>query len=232
MQHQLIPCTGSPLVLSVDPYERTCLALPYGLLAADLEQRSVCDEIAILFAGDVAIGFWADLPRDPFSVDPLARPWRDLRFEVPVLLGEAAPADELLIMACAFAEHGTPDVMHARDARAQAEAGRLRSATDAARWSLAAGNPNGRLLLGELLLAAERAVDAYAQLRCHVRRHPGDARGWLLFGRACELRGDVPEARRAYTRLLQVRETGAAAAEARNALVRLTSTTLWDEPWT
>lgn len=232
MHDQRIPYTNLPLVLSVDPYEGTCLALPHGRLAADLEQRSVCDEIAILFGGDVALGFWADLPRDPISVEPLPGPWRDLRFEVPALLGEAAPADELLIMACAFAEHGTPDVMHAREARAQAEAGRLRSATEAARWSLAAGNPGGRLLLGELLLAAERAVDAYAQLRCHVRRHPGDARGWLLFGRACEARGDVPEARRAYVRLLRGREDGVIADEARDALESLAPTALWDEPWT
>lgn len=156
-----------------------------------------------------------------------------LRFRVPALVCGSEPIAEILRLAYArFGDHGTPDVVFSRVARALAASGDLEGAIEAASWSLAAGHEAGHLLLGGLFLAAARPVDAYAHIRTHLGFTPDDALGWLALGRACEARGDQPEARRAYARVLtEVDAATDEVASARQALDRLPARALWDEPW-
>lgn len=221
-----------PLAITVDPVLGSCCAAPAGALPRRLA-RIARDGIELIVHEGVVVGFRAESANAAEGFSAGESEWRQLRFRAPCLVSGPAPMPELLTLAYArFGEYGTPDVVFSHVARAMAAAGDLAGAIEAASWSLAAGHPTGHLLLGGILLAAERPVDAYAHIRTYIGFAPDDALAWIALGRACEARGDEPEARRAYTRVLAGSDAEQKETElALKALERLPAQGLWDEPW-
>lgn len=224
--------TSDVLAVTLDPLLGTCSVAPLGRHPQGLI-RITNGGIELLVDCVVVTGFRATSQDAVEEFADSASLHHQLRFQVPALVSGPAPIADVLRLAYArFGDHGTPDVVFSRIARALAASGDLDGAIDAASWSLAAGHRTGHLLLGGVLLAAARPVDAYDHIRTHLAFVPTDWLGWLALGRACEARGDQPEARRAYARVLIGADRATdEAALAREALDRLPARALWDEPW-
>jgi hypothetical protein len=223
--------TTAALAVSLDPVLGTCSAAPFGGHPQPTTTIAA-DGIELAVAGTMAVGFRVGSRDTVETFSDSGSGWNRLLFRAPALVAEPTPIAELLTLAYAtFSEYGTPAVVLSRVAQGLAAAGDLSSAIEAASWSLASGRSTGHLLLGSLLLVAERPIDAYGHIRTHLALAPDDALGWIALGRACEARGDHPEARRAYARALGANAATDEAALAREALDRLPAPTLWDEPW-
>jgi tetratricopeptide (TPR) repeat protein len=224
--------TTESLAVTLDPLLGSCSAAPFGGPPRRLT-RTTLNGIELILHEAVVVGFCAESATSAEAFWGLESEWHQLRFRAPALVSGSAPIVELLMLAYArFGEYGTPDVVFSQVARAMAAAGDFDGAIEAASWSVAAGHSTGHVLLGGLFLAAGRPVDAYGHIRTYLGVASDDALAWIALGRACEARGDQPEARRAYARVLAGPDAGhEEGALAREALERLPPRGLWDEPW-
>jgi hypothetical protein len=223
--------TTAALAVSLDPVVGTCSAAPFGGHTQPTTTIAA-DGIELAVEGTMIVGFGVGSRASVETLSDSGSGWTRLLFRAPALVAEPAPIAEVLTLAYAtFGEYGTPDAVFSRVAQGLAAAGDLTGAIEAACWSLASGRSTGHLLLGSLLLVAGRPIDAYGHIRTHLALAPDDALGWIALGRACEARGDHPEARRAYARVLRANAATCEAALAREALDRLPARALWDEPW-
>jgi tetratricopeptide (TPR) repeat protein len=216
--------TNIPLHLSIDANGDWLLALEFGAVVdgnPPEERVALSENFAFMLRelGEPVIGF---VVNDLSSFDPDevgGAIWDGPRFDVPVLGLELASAGEIVITAQAtLAGISTADNLVFDYAVGK---GDLEEAEVAWRTCLGAGNLKAHFGLGYTLFDLGRYAEAYGHLRRYTELCPKNAWAWCWLGKACEARGDLEEARRAFERAVQLEERGSFETDATELLAQL-----------
>lgn len=160
---------------------------------------------------------------DPFA-DDVAAIWDGPRFDAPALaLGNVSAGEVVVAAKSRFAERSTLNrVLFDRALDAQ----EADAETACERWRevLEAGDPHGHYGLGYVLAELGQHREAYGHLRYYAEANPHNAWAWCWVGKACEQMGEVTEARSAYSRALQLEQSGGFRTDAAGRLKALGET--------
>lgn len=148
--------------------------------------------------------------------------WSGPRFRVPTLGLRRATAGEILLAAGGMlVDACTADWMFFHLAVAAGDEEDREQAIVLWRSCLETGDLRGHFGLGYTYCELERHHEAYAHLRTYTDLTPHNSWAWSWLGQACEGKGDLAEARRAYRRALTLERRGSFETDAAERLEAL-----------